>query len=91
MNHGAGPLPTDRDFLFEPTENWDLDLYAQLVDSTTSTIMVRNDSDHDVTLPCRSRLGMISEMDYSNCCYAGQDPDCMELAIKESKETRRTG
>ena len=68
-------LPEDRDFLFEPTVQGNLTMYAHLVDHGMSSILVRNDSDLPVQVPSKTRLGSVTEMDYDNCFKVDVDAD----------------
>ena len=58
-------LPTDRDLLFEPREADSYELYAHLVDANLSEVQVVNDSAQTVTIPRHTRLGILSDTDYT--------------------------
>ena len=60
-------LPDDRDYIFEPTKQVNVVLFSHMVDSRVTAILARNDSDHQIEIPRRSRLGAITEFGYENC------------------------
>ena len=76
-------LLKDRDFIFEPSANVDVSLYAHLVDAYTTEILVQNDSAYPVDIPRNTRLGSVREIEYENCFHAPSDP---HLALKTSKK-----
>ena len=63
-------LSEDRDYIFEPTTQVNLILFAHLIDSKITEILVRNDSDHQVEIPRKLRLGVVTEINYENCFQA---------------------
>lgn len=79
-------LPADRDFIFEPSEQDALLVCAHVVDHTMSEIIVRNESDHPVILPKRTRLGKVVEYEAGGC-YVVQ-PDMQDLAHRPAKATK---
>lgn len=79
-------LPTDRDFIFEPAEQDAFSVCAHIVDHTMSDIIVRNDSDHPVILPKRTRLGRVVEYEAGGC-YVVQ-PDMQDLAHRPARATK---
>ena len=68
-------LPENRDFLFEPSAQGKLTMYAHLVDYGMSGVLVRNDSNSSVQIPGKTRLGNVTEMDYDNCFHADVETD----------------
>ena len=88
--HNVG-LPASRDFLFEPDGDFDLGMYAHMVDASTTAILVRNDRDVPVKVPRNSRLGRISEIEFPNAFHIQEDEDVRYLAAKEPKSTHRSG
>ena len=60
----------DRDYIFEPLQQHNLTLFAHLVDSHISSILVKNETDQTVHIPKRHRLGMLCEIDYGNVFFA---------------------
>ena len=60
----------DRDFIFEPTQQRDLTMYAHLIDSHVAEVLVKNETDHVVQVPKKLRLGMLCEIDYENVFFA---------------------
>ena len=71
----AGELPQDRDLLFEPKCSLQLGhaggVYAHVVDASFYEVHVRNDTDQDVIIPRRARLGMLGEYDQDGCFPIG--------------------
>ena len=61
------PLPDNRDFLFHPTAQANLTLYAHIMDYETSRILVKNASDQPLCVPRRHKLGHLLDMTYDNC------------------------
>ena len=52
----------DRDFLFEPVELEQLSLFAHIVDTKTTGVLVKNDTDRSIILPRNWRLGHLQEL-----------------------------
>ena len=67
-------IPDDRDFIFEPKPQPSLSMYAHMVDSHMSSILVANTTDHAVQIPRKSKLGVIQEIDYGNCFMTESEP-----------------
>ena len=63
-------LPDDRNFLFYPTAQSNLSLYAYIVDYTTTKILVSNSSDRPLRIPWHQKLGHIIDICYENCFLA---------------------
>ena len=80
-------LPEDRDFLFEPSVQGNLTMYAHLVDHGMSSILVRNDSNSPVQIPKKTRLGNVTEIDYDNCFQAEVDTDYAAVPSKLLTQT----
>ena len=63
----AGELPRDRDFLFEPKCDLELGIgggaFAHMADSSFTSIQIKNDSEKDVILPLKTRIGTLGEFD----------------------------
>ena len=88
VHHACLP---DRDFFFEPDET-NLTLFAHFVDSSTSAILAKNDSDRAVMIPRNFRLGTIQEADFDNCYHitTGQE-DAVDLASRRPQNEHKTG
>ena len=86
VNYGSVSLLNDRDFLFKPLQNSSLDLYFYLVNNSLTSVLTRNNSDKEVTLPRHSHLGAISEMKYNNCFCAESEHG--NLAMTEVSKTK---
>ena len=52
-------VPNNRDFIFEPKAQSSLSMYAHLVDSTITSVLVANNTDYPVKIPRKSRLGTL--------------------------------
>ena len=66
--HGA--LPVDRDMLFEPKYHLPLGsggIYAHIVDGNFSQVQASNDTDFEVVIPRKSRLGTVEELEHDGC------------------------
>ena len=59
-------LPEDRDFLFEPQVQSSLSMYAHLVDSSLTSVLVKNSTDYPIQIPRKAKLGSIQEVNYKN-------------------------
>ena len=80
-------LPDNRDFLFEPSSDSSLSLYAHLVDAGLTTILARNDTAQAIQVPRNLRLGAITEIDYDNCYHVTEDTsDVSELAVRHNSK-----
>lgn len=58
-----------RDFIFEPRAQRDLTMFAHLVDSQMSGVLVKNETNHFVQIPRKLCLGMLCEIDYENIFF----------------------
>ena len=76
-------LSADRDFIFEPAQHGSLSVCAHIVDHIMSDILVRNDTDHPVILPRRTRLGKVVKYEAQGC-YA-VDANTQPLAHRPAK------
>ena len=59
----------ERDFIVEPRAQRDLMMFAHLVDSQMSGVLVKNETDHFVQIPRKLRLGMLCEINYKNIFF----------------------
>ena len=84
-------IPTDRDFIFEPKPQKSMSMYAYLVDSTFSSVLVKNSTDKSVQIPRKSKLGAIQEMAYENCFFATNDWAKKAAAVAATTATIATG
>ena len=86
-------LPTTRDFLFEPADDVNFTLYAHLVDTSTSAVIIRNDRDQPIQIPRNFRLERITELDFPNTFQvsANEADDVKHLTAKEPKSTHKDG
>ena len=60
------PLPDDRDFLFHPTAQASLTLFAYIIHHDTKRVLVRNTSERPLRISCCQRLGHIVDIHYNN-------------------------
>ena len=65
------PLPNNRDFLFYPTVQPNLMLFAHIIHHNTKKVLVRNTSDHPLRISCHQKLGHVVDIQYDNCFLAG--------------------
>ena len=56
----------DRDYMFESKELINLSIYAHIIDSNTTTILIRNENDKSIRILRNFRLKNLIELDYSN-------------------------
>ena len=68
-------LPKDRDFLFEPSAQVNLVLFAYLVNYEIIGILVRNNSSKSIQVPRKFKLSKVLEIDYENCFQADIEPE----------------
>ena len=61
------PLPDDKDFLFHPTAQPNLTLFAHIIHHDTSKVLVRNTSDCLLRISRRQKLGHVVDIRYNNC------------------------
>lgn len=85
--HRLGDVPKDRDYMFEP-DDVNFSLYAHLVDSDTSSILVRNNTGKSLHIPRNFRLGRVMELDYPNACHVSGE-DAEDLAIRRPKKEHK--
>ena len=63
-------LPEDRDFLFEPSTKQRVSVYAHIVDANINFVLVRNDTEEEMTLGRNAKLGTIIEYEADGCYLA---------------------
>lgn len=76
-------IPADRDYLIEPG-NVNFGVYAHMVNSETSTVLVQNDSHNSLHVPLNFRLGHIVELEYPNASTA-EPTQLADLALRQPK------
>lgn len=64
------PLPDDRDFLFHPSAQSSLTLFAHIMHHDTKKILVRNTSDCSLSISRRQKMGHVVDIWYDNCFFA---------------------
>ena len=77
----------DRDLIFEPHTLEKLSAYAHIVSRDTGEIFLRNDTPTPITLPRRTRLGNICELESLDCYAIASDNH--DLALKPPKRLSR--
>ena len=63
-------LPDDRDFLFHPTAQTNLTLFAHIIHHHTTKVLVRNMSDQPLRILRHQRLSHVDDIRYNNCFLA---------------------
>ena len=66
----AVPLSDDRDFLFHPTAQANLTLFAYIMHHDTKKVLVRNTSNWPLRILRHQRLGHVVDIRYDNCFLA---------------------
>ena len=64
------PLPDNKDFLFYPTAQPNLTLFAHIMHHGTRKVLVRNTSDRPLRILRRQKLGHVIDIRYNNCFFA---------------------
>ncbi len=64
------PLPDDKDFLFHPTAQANLMLFAHIIHHDTTKILVRNTSDRSLRISRCQKQGHVVDIRYDNCFLA---------------------
>ena len=64
------PLPDDRDFLFHPTVQPSLTLFAHIMHHDTKKILVKNTFDRPLRISRRQKMGHVVDIWYDNCFLA---------------------
>ena len=64
------PLPDNRDFLFHPTAQPNLTLFAHIMHHEIRKVFVRNTSDRPLRISHRQKLGHVVDIWYDNCFLA---------------------
>ena len=75
------PLPNDKDFLFYPTAQPDLMLFAHIIHHDTKKVLVRNTSNRPLRISRRQRLGHIVIICYNNYFLADADSAFDAVAV----------
>lgn len=68
----AVSVPDDRDFLFHPTVQPNLTLFAYIIDQHTSKVLIRNASDQPLRISHQYKLGHLIEITYDNSFFTDQ-------------------
>ena len=84
--HSLSAMPSDRDYLFEP-DDVHFSIYAHMINSDTEAILVRNDEDRPIKIHRNTRLGYITEMNYTNAYFAG---DAFPMTPPQPQEAELT-
>ena len=64
------PLPDDKGFLFHPTAQPSLTLFAHIMHHDTKKILVRNTSNRLLQISRRQKMGHVVDIWYDNCFFA---------------------
>lgn len=64
------PLPNNKDFLFHPTTQPNLILFAHIMHHNTKKILVRNTFDRPLRILRCQKLGHVVDIWYDNCFFA---------------------
>lgn len=81
--HHLHQIPADRDYLFKPGDV-NSGVYAHMVNSETSTVLVQNDSHNLLHIPRNFRLGHIVELEYPNA-FTAEPTELADLALRQPK------
>ena len=79
---------SERDFLFEFSKTSNLFIYAHVVDSITSSILIRNDDEQFMKISRNFRLETLMKLDYINA-YQANSEDVSDLAIRHFKSKHK--
>lgn len=60
-------LPEDQNFFFQPTSYLTFNMYAHLLGHTNTKVVIRNNSNRNIWLLKKQKLGIISEFFIENC------------------------
>ena len=63
-------LPNNKDFLFHPTAQTNLTLFAHIIHHNTTKVLVRNTSDQPLRILRHQKLGHVIDIRYDNCFLA---------------------
>ena len=74
----------DRDYMFESKELINLSIYAHIIDSNTTTILIRNKNDKSIRISRNFRLKNLIELDYSNVLQVSTKNSNLALRIFKS-------
>lgn len=85
--HHIQHVPTNREYLFEP-DNVNFAIYAHLISTDTSSILVRNNENTTLTIPRNFKLGHLVELDYPHAFHAGGE-DIAELGLRRPKSEHK--
>lgn len=80
-------LPDDRNFLFHPTTQANLTLYAYIVDPRTTKILVSNTSNRPLHISRHQKLGHIIDIYYENCFLADAQATFVSAAFLPKTQT----
>ena len=81
-------LPDDRDFIFNPAET-ELTMYAYLVDHNFSAIIVKNDSEFTIQVPCNHYMGVVTENEYVHGYIVALEDTILATRIPRREQQRK--
>lgn len=81
--HHLYQVPKDRDYLLEPGEV-NFGLYAHMVNSETSNVLVQNNSSYPLRISRNFRLRHIIELEYPNA-FTVEATELADLALRQPK------
>lgn len=87
-------FPDNQDFFFQPLTKSCLTLFLHLVDDTIGGVLVCNESQHVVRLPCKQKLGLVTEVLYktvSKLVLILTLPKCPQRLIRSMNLTKESG
>ena len=74
----------DRDYIFESKELINLSIYAHIIDSNTTTILIRNENDKSIRISKNFRLENLIELNYFNVLQVSTKHSNLALRILKS-------
>ena len=80
-----GDLPSG-DYMFEPSNDCPVALYAALVDSAFHAVLARNDTDRPIRLPKKLRVGEVMDLEADGCYHIDESENAHELAARLPKQ-----
>ena len=67
------PLPDNRGFLFHPTAQTNLTLFADIIHHDTTKVLVQNTSEQPLRISRCQKLGHVVDICYNNCFFANAE------------------
>ena len=79
-------LSNNRDYIFKPTLQTNIVLFAHIINSIIIAILIRNNLNREVEIPQKLKLDTLTEINYENYFQTDLSPEYISIAFSRKTE-----